>query len=208
MSELDGATPGSFSWEAARPPPLAGFKINFPTRIELLVCKQKLPEVEGSKSVQDPIAYEWPRQIVEDNNMEIDYEWYRNMVYSYLETIFDFPSGSLKMNLKSLFGEFQEQPPAPIGEWLPPIQHLTISIKEGFFDTFTSDDVEEPFVINKGFDWDDFPEDTSNYAFTNIPDTSVKPLTINDIDVWNKFEPDENPFKFEEHKKVWRKIDD
>ena len=89
---------------------LLNLKITFPTKVEFIVCKKKLPNVEGEKSDQDPIAYEWPRQLVEDTPEEWDIEWYKRMVYSYLETIVSFPKGTLRMNLKSLFGDFILQP--------------------------------------------------------------------------------------------------
>ena len=161
---------------------LLNLKITFPTKIEFIVCKKKLPNVEGEKSDQDPIAYEWPRQLVEDTPEEWDIEWYKRMVYSYLETIVSFPKGTLRMNLKSLFGEYAEQP--TFVQMFPELRSATNkeidnainSVRHrNFFDDFDEADLNEfmkpssPRHIPKN-DLDEFGEDLDEMIMPEILD--------------------------------------
>lgn len=78
--------------------------ITFPTKIEFLVCKKVLPDVPANKTSSDPISYMWPREIVESQNLEIDYNWYKDMVYSYIDSCFGLEKSSSRHAIKSLVG--------------------------------------------------------------------------------------------------------
>jgi len=82
--------------------------ITFPTKIEFLVCKKPLPNVPANKTSSDPIAYMWPKEIVEEQNIEIDYEWYKNMIYTYIDSCFGLEKSSSRHSVKSLVGFDQE----------------------------------------------------------------------------------------------------
>ena len=82
--------------------------ITFPTKIEFLVCKKPLPDVPANKTSSDPIAYMWPKEIVEEQNIEIDYEWYKNMIYTYIDSCFGLEKSSSRHSVKSLVGFDQE----------------------------------------------------------------------------------------------------
>lgn len=119
---------------------LLNIHITFPTKMEFIVCKNRLPNMDGEKTSQDPVAYEWPRQLVEDNPELWDLEWYKTMVYSYLETIVNFPKGSLKMNVKSLFSEFEILDTPKFENRAEVFTPLRTTISTGYFDSFEEED--------------------------------------------------------------------
>ena len=85
-------------------------KITFGGKIEFLVTKHMLPDWIGRKSKSEPIGWMWPKELAED----IDYEWYENMIYQTIDTIFSFEQASSKLGVRSLYTEFQSQPnPVP-----------------------------------------------------------------------------------------------
>jgi len=84
-------------------------RIIFPTKIEFLVTKKPLENVIARKTDADPVSYMWPRNIVEENHMEIDVEWYKNMIYSYIDSAFKLDKASSRYAMRSL-SEFGETP--------------------------------------------------------------------------------------------------
>ena len=81
---------------------LLNINITFPTKIEFLVCKQPLPDLPVNRTSSEPISYMWPKDYVEKNNLEIDYNWYKNMIYNYIDTCFDIKKSSSKYPIKGL----------------------------------------------------------------------------------------------------------
>lgn len=87
---------------------LLEIKIIFPTKQEFYVCKERLPGVEGEKTYADPISFMWPRSMVEDNKANIDYDWYKDMVYAYIDSAFELQGVSTKTPIRSIATYFDQ----------------------------------------------------------------------------------------------------
>jgi DNA polymerase elongation subunit (family B) len=141
-------------------------KISFGGKIEFLVCKQKLPNWEGKKTGSEPIGWMYPKQYVEEHpEIEIDRDWYADMCHNTIDTVFGFEKASSKLNVKSLFTEFQEQPEHPK---LQPARSIVdvssrppASPMKGYFDEFEGDDGEDVF---------DIPESKNHKGLDNYAD--------------------------------------
>jgi DNA polymerase elongation subunit (family B) len=78
-------------------------KITFPTKMEFIVCVERLPETTGNKSETDPICYMYPRHLIDDLGKTRDYPWYKDMVFSNIDTIFKLDKVSTRTPIKSIF---------------------------------------------------------------------------------------------------------
>jgi len=74
------------------------------TRMEFLVCEDRLPGTHGEKTLSDPISYMWPKDYAIENNKKIDISWAKEMVFSYIDTPFGFDKVSSKHHIEPLFG--------------------------------------------------------------------------------------------------------
>jgi DNA polymerase elongation subunit (family B) len=80
----------------------------FPTKLEFYVCKERLPGLDSEKTEAEPIAYMWPCDVVDEIGKTIDEEWYKSMVFAYIDTAFGFEKVSTKGGLRSI-SSFSEQ---------------------------------------------------------------------------------------------------
>lgn len=108
---------------------LVNTRITFPTKMEFIVCVERLPETTGNKSETDPICYMYPRHLIDDLGKTRDYVWYKNMVFANIDTIFRFEKVSSRTPTKSIF------------TFDPSIDEKVIKIpKRATIDAFNNDD--------------------------------------------------------------------
>lgn len=91
-------------------------KLLFPTKLELIVCKDPLPGISPEfKNVSKPIEYMWPRELVEDKGLGggIDIDWYRRAVISYIDNAFGLQKVSVGQPMRSLFAYDSGEAPTP-----------------------------------------------------------------------------------------------
>ncbi|MHB8153842.1 MAG: hypothetical protein ACYDG3_12415 [Bacillati bacterium] len=82
---------------------LLNTKITFPTKMEFIVCVERLPETTGTKSATDPICYMYPRHLIEELGKTKDLPWYKDMVFTNIDTIFGFDKVSTRTPTSSIF---------------------------------------------------------------------------------------------------------
>lgn len=90
---------------------LTSVKIIFPTKMELIVCKEPLPGLHPkSKNKSKPIEYMWPREIVEKGlGGGVDIDWLKNGIIAYIDSAFDLRKVSVGNRIKTLFSFGEEE---------------------------------------------------------------------------------------------------